>query len=148
MDNIDFVMADQRLAEKIIRQWQSYMPTIDQYIVLDNGFTLVAMHGDTPVGLIAVSYEQLPAPLDSTIEASITDIDVLDDYRRRGIARRLIDLAAERARQDGAYQLTAWSTDDKIEAIPMWKALGFGLSRVAHSMWGPEITGYFATRTL
>ena len=148
MDDIDFVMADQRLVETIIRQWQTYMPTIDQYIVLDGGFTLVAMHGDTPVGLIAIAYEQLPAPLDATIEASITDIDVLDDYRRRGIAQRLVEMATERARQDGAYQLTAWSTDDKIEAIPMWRALGFGLSRVTHAMWDEEVTGYFATRVL
>ena len=80
--------------------------------------------------------------------ASITDIDVLDDYRRRGIARRLVELAADRARQDGAYQLSAWSTDDKVEAIPMWRALGFGLSRVTHSMWDEEVTGYFAIRTL
>ena len=148
MDGIDFVMADHRLVETIIRQWHSYMPSIDQYIVLEGGFTLVAMHGDTPVELVAVSYAQLPAPLDSTVEASINDIDVLDDYRRRGIARRLIELAAERARQDGACQLSAWSTDDKIEAIPMWKALGFGLCPVTHSMWGEEITGYFATRIL
>ena len=48
----------------------------------------------------------------------------------------------------GACQLRAWSTNDKVEAIPMWKALGFTLCPVTHAMWGPQVTGYFAALRL
>ncbi len=30
----------------------------------------------------------------------------------------------------------------------MWKALGFALCPVTHTMWGPEITGYFVAKRI
>jgi len=32
--------------------------------------------------------------------------------------------------------------------IPMWKKPGFSLCPVTHSLWGPEITGYFVAKRL
>ena len=148
MEDVEFVTADQYLKERIVEEWETYMPSVGNYIVLENGFTIVAMHESKPVGLVAVSYGKLDPPLSSTIEAYIDDLEVLDGYRRRGIGRKLVELAEERATREGACQLRSWSTNDKGEAIRMWKALGFGLCPVTHAMWGPEITGYFVTKTL
>ena len=148
MQDMEFVIADQHLKEKIVDEWKTYMPSVGKYIKLENGFTIVAMQGLKPVGLVAVSYGKLNSSLPPTIEAHIDDIEVLEEYRQNGIGRKLVELVEKQATRDGAYQLRSWSTNDKKEAIPMWKALGFGLCPVTHSMWGPEITGYFVAKTL
>ena len=57
-------------------------------------------------------------------------------------------MAVERARARGVYQLRAWSSEDKTEAIPMWKALGFGLCPATTYPGGREIEGYFVTKVL
>jgi hypothetical protein len=60
----------------------------------------------------------------------------------------LIDLSILRAREHGAYQLRAWSSEDKIEAIPMWKQLGFGLCPATVFPRGQEVRGYFVIKVL
>ncbi len=60
-----------------------------------------------------------PPPLRDAFEGHIDIIGVAAAYRRQGIATRLIEIAAERAREHGAYQLRAWSSEDKTEAIPL-----------------------------
>lgn len=92
-----------------------------------DGFTIVAMDNSDPVGVISIAWRTLPPPLGAVPEAFIDLIDVDPPQRRRGIARRLLDLAADRARRHGAVQLRAWSGDDRPEAIAMWHALGFAL---------------------
>ena len=94
---------------------------------MEDGFTLLALHGDELAGMISVYWKELPAPLAGSCEAYIDILEVHKDFRRQGIAARLIGLSAERARAQGAIQLRSWSSLDKQEAIPMWKALGFGL---------------------
>ena len=72
-------------------------------------------------------WRDLPSPLTGTEKAFIDFIEVSQDYRRRGIAQRLVQMAEDRARDNGVCQIRAWSSQNKIEAIPMWKALGFSL---------------------
>jgi GNAT superfamily N-acetyltransferase len=115
---------------------------------LEDGFSIVAFHREKPVGLVSVRWQTLPSPLPPTCEGYIDIIEVVEAYRRKGIARKLIELSLARAKAHGAAQLRAWSTDDKTEAIPMWKALGVALCPTTHSMWGPEISGYFVAKRL
>jgi hypothetical protein len=60
----------------------------------------------------------------------------------------MVEIACERAVRRGAYQIRAWSSDDKIEAIPMWKALGFGLCPATEHPRGQEVKGYFVAKEL
>jgi GNAT superfamily N-acetyltransferase len=143
LSDIHFVEADEQWRPRIAREWGEWAL---RELHIHDGFTLVALHRDRPVGLISVYWRTLPAPLPPTREGYIDIIDVAAEYRRRGIARTLVDMSLERAKAAGAYQLRAWSTHDKREAIPMWKALGFGLCPTTHAMWGEEVTGYFVVR--
>ena len=62
--------------------------------------------------------------------------------------RQMLHMCVERGRTLGYYQLRGWSSDDKTEAIPMWKSLGFGLCPATTYPRGLEIEGYFVTYPL
>jgi GNAT superfamily N-acetyltransferase len=145
MSDLDFVEADEAWRERLGREWGAMVAA---HLHLSDGFSLVALHGDAPVGLIAVVWRELPPPLPPTVEAFIDIIEVRADWRRRGVARRLVALAAERARAQGAYQLRAWSSADKDAAIPMWRALGFALCPATTYPRGAAVEGYLVARVL
>ena len=116
----------------------------ERHIRLDDGYAFVALDNETPVGLIAVYRRQLPDPLSETDEGFINIIEVAESHRRRGIARRLIQISIERSREEGRHQLRAWSTTGSADdAIRMWKALGFGLCPTTEHPRGQEVKGFF-----
>jgi len=142
---LTFVDADEAMRERIGR---ALGPVAAAHMHLGNGFTLVALDADEPVGLLAVVWRALPPPLPDTVEGFIDIIEVRPAWRRRGVARQLVALAAARAGAAGAYQLRAWSSADKMEAIPMWRALGFGLCPATTYPRGESVRGYFVARPL
>ena len=50
---------------------------------------------------------------------------VLPEYRRRGIARRLVHAGHERLRNKGAVRVTALVAHDEADATALWSALGY-----------------------
>jgi GNAT superfamily N-acetyltransferase len=90
----------------------------------------------------------MPSPLTETFDGYIDILEVHKAFRRRGIATHLVGIASERAKTKGVYQIRSWSSEDKIEAIPMWKALGFGLCPSTTFPKGKEVKGYFVTKVL
>lgn len=139
---ITYTDADEALVERIGREWGEVAA---RHTHLSDGFTLVAFDGDELAGMIAIVWRELPPPLPVTTEGYIDIIEVAATHRRRGIATRLVGLAAERAREHHAHQLRAWSSDDKREAIAMWRALGFGLHPATIYPRGEAVTGYYVT---
>ena len=83
-----------------------------------------------------------------TYEGFIDILEVHKDFRHRGIATQLIDMSLERVKEKGVYQVRSWSSLDKAEAIPMWKALGFGLCPATTFPKGQEVKGYFVVKLL
>ena len=137
--------ADPALQQQIAAEWGEVAA---RHMHFADGFSVVALAGGNPVGLISVYWRPLPPPLLETCEGYIDIIEVRPGFRRRGIARRLVEIAIERAKAHDAYQLRAWSSDDKMEAIPMWKALGFGLCPATVTSRGQEVKGYFVTKPI
>jgi len=121
---------------------------IGRHIRLEDGFAFAALDGDRPVGIIAVYRRRLPPPLLQTDEGFINIIEVSEGYRRQGIGTRLVELSLERCRALRLHQVRAWSSEDKTEAIPMWKALGFALCPATEHPRGLEVKGYFVARQL
>lgn len=115
----------------------------ERHIRLSDGFAFVALDGEIPVGLIAVYRRCLPPPLSETYEGFINIIEVSEVHRRRGIGRRLIEMSIERCRIQKLHQIRGWSSEDKTEAILMWKASGFALCPATEHHQGLEIKGYF-----
>jgi GNAT superfamily N-acetyltransferase len=139
---ISYIDAGELVRERIGREWGEIYA---RHMHTSDGFSIVARDGDEPVGLIAIAWRELPPPLPATSEAFIDIIEVRPAYRRRGIASELVSRALARAREHGAYQLRAWSSDDKTEAIPLWRKLGFGLCPATIYPGGQAVPGYFVT---
>ncbi|HEX2997851.1 MAG TPA: GNAT family N-acetyltransferase [Anaerolineales bacterium] len=142
---IIFVDADEELKNRLAQEWGEKAA---RHMHLEDGFSILAMKENALVGLISVYWKILPPPLPETCEGYIDILEVHKDFRRRGIAAQLIDLSMQRAREKGVYQMRSWSSLDKTEAIPMWKALGFGLCPATTFPKGQEVKGYFVSKLL
>jgi len=143
--NIKFVKADEALKSRVAEEWGEKAA---RHMHLEDGFSLLALQDKKLVGLISMYWKTLPAPLPETCEGYIDILEVHKEYRRRGVATQLIDISFEYAKAKGAYQIRSWSSLDKTEAIPMWKALGFGLCPAITFPKGQEVKGYFVTKLL
>jgi GNAT superfamily N-acetyltransferase len=143
--NILYTDADEILRERIAREWGEMQA---RHIHLGDGFALVALAGDQLAGMISIAWKTLPPPLPETAEAFIDIIEVAPGFRRSGIASRLVELSSERAKTHEAYQVRAWSSEDKTEAIPLWKYLGFGMCPATTFPRGQEVKGYFVAKVL
>ncbi|MBI4671451.1 MAG: GNAT family N-acetyltransferase [Chloroflexi bacterium] len=143
--DIHFLDADEEWVARVANEWGEKAA---RHIHITDGFSIAAVHKELLVGLIAVQWRTLPQPLLETHDAYIDFLEVRKEYRRRGIARHLIELAEERSRKENVYQLRAWSSEDKTQAIPMWQALGFGLCPAKTWAQGQEVRGYFVAKVL
>ena len=142
---IHYVEGDDALRQRIASEWGDVAA---RHMHLSNSCTIVAVAGNQPIGLIAAHWRRLPDPLREVDEGYIDIIEVREAFRRQGLASRLIALALERARERGAYQLRAWSSTDKTEALAMWNALQFGLCPATTYPQGQAVSGFFVTRVL
>ena len=138
-----FIDADEALKIRVMKEWGENSA---RHMHLEDGFSILAMDENNLVGLISVYWRTLPPPLPETCEGYIDILEVHRDFRRKGIATCLIDLSLERGHEKGVYQMRAWSSLDKREAIAMWKALGFGLCPATTYPNGQEVMGYFVTK--
>jgi GNAT superfamily N-acetyltransferase len=142
---LTFSDADETMRDRVGAEWGEKAA---RHMHLTEGFSIIALEGEILVGLISVYAKTLPAPLDESFDWYIDILEVSKDYRRRGIASHLIELAIQRAKAAGVYQIRSWSSEDKIEAIPMWRALGFGLCPATTHPQGKEVKGYFVAKVL
>jgi len=140
-----YLDADENLKNRIGAEWGEKAA---RHMHLTDGFSTVAFHADRIVGLVSVYWKKLPFPLVESFDWYIDILEVHKDYRRKGIATHLIEMACERAKESYMYQIRSWSSEDKIEAILMWKALGFGLCPAVTYPQGKEVKGYFVAKVL
>ena len=117
------------------------------HLHFNDGFSFIALQDEKKaVGIISVNWRYMNPPLNNTREAYIDIIEVHKDFRKNGIASKLVDLTAKYARRQGAHQLRAWSSYDKIEALHMWRKLGFGLVPTVEEE--SKVEGYYVTYQL
>jgi GNAT superfamily N-acetyltransferase len=114
-------------------------------------FTLVARWGDEPVGSISVCTDDVDAEF-ADRGPWLTGVYVLGAARNLGLGRRLLDLAADRARQAGAAEL--WLHTG--EAARFYERCGYAVARPKTSpredavLWRPltpPTTSPFTTAT-
>jgi GNAT superfamily N-acetyltransferase len=145
--HVVYRQADRPLARQIVRQWRKVFAAVEEYIILENGFTVAALRGRRIVGVVSAKWQTMAPPLGGLGETYIWYIEVAPDLRRQGIATGLLREAELRAAEHGDYQLRAWSSSDKVEALHMWAALGYGLcpGTVTSSRTGERVHGYWVT---
>jgi GNAT superfamily N-acetyltransferase len=145
VSTLTYFDADENLKNRIGAEWGE---KAIKHMHLIDGFSTIAFDDDIIVGLISVYRKRLPFPLVESFDWYIDILEVHKDYRRKGIGTHLIKTACDRAKESGVYQIRSWSSEDKIEAILMWKALGFGLCPAITYPQGKEVKGYFVVKVL
>lgn len=142
---INFIEANEAWRLRIEQEWGQ---TAARHMHLSHGFSILALSEGLAVGLISVYWKRLPVPLQQESDAYVDILEVQRDFRRQGIARRLIALSMQRARAEGLAQIRAWSSEDKTDAIHLWRALGFGLCPATTYPNGQAINGFFVVKLL
>lgn len=144
-DEVTLLELDAGWLPRIAEEWGQKAA---RHLHFEDGFTLAASCEGQAVGLVSSYWRWLPAPLEETKELYIDILEVRPPYRRRGIARRLIAETVRRAMEGGVYQVRSWSSSDKLEALPMWRRLSFGLVPATTYPRGQPVEGFFVTRVL
>jgi len=98
----------------------------DLFALLDSGssFLFIARHPDETspiVGMLTLSVYRVPTGIRSIIE----DVVVDDTYRKRGIARAMMEHAITTAREAGANGISLTSNPLRVEANRFYLTLGF-----------------------
>lgn len=139
-NGIKIVTIEAALLKELAESWGEKAA---RHLHFDNGFSLGARHEEQWVGLISSYFQALPPPLEKTKELYIDFLEVRPNFRRMGIANTLIQHTIQRAREHQAYQVRSWSSVDKLEAIHMWRKLGFGLYPATTYPKGQAVQGYY-----
>lgn len=125
MENIIYREIMPEEVPAIVRKFGEYVREYSCIRSGDSSHALAAFHGEQPVGFISAHVESLIPPLEDKEDFLIDAIEVDSAFRRRGIARKLIEKTEEWAKKRGYRQIRSWSSDDKKEAISMWYAEGY-----------------------
>lgn len=83
-------------------------------------------HAGTPQGLCVVRIDHAPPILEETERAEITDVGVRPEWRRRGIARRLVEAAQRWVAERGVSRIEIQIAHGNVEGQAFWRAMGFG----------------------
>lgn len=153
--NIVYKEIDESIEKQIVNIWGDWVTEWGCLHYGDGCYSLAALVDGVPVGFISTYPLQLPEPLDMYCDAYIDDLEVAENYRRKGIASTLLSMTEEWAKAYGYRQIRSWSSDDKLEAIPMWYALGYGVCpaimrgvSVIKEFIGKPIHGFYVSKVL
>ena len=82
--------------------------------------------GGTPEGLCIVRIDRAPPILEETERAEITDVGVRPEWRRRGVARRLVEAAQAWVQGRGVARIEIQVAAGNREGQAFWRSLGYG----------------------
>ena len=108
---------------------KTFGPKIEKYHMVQfkkNCFNIGAFEGNKLVGMIAI-YERTQIEPINQKEAFIAYIEVLKEYRRKGIATHLVKRAEQWAKKTGYYQIGAWSDLEAQNMILLAKNQKFSM---------------------
>ena len=120
----------------------------------DGCYVAAALLNEEVVGFASLGPAELIPPLSGCISACIMDIEVEDDFQRKGIGRTLVGMLEDWAKNYGYRQVWAWSSQKNVEAIQMWYALDYGMCpavMLGESAIGDpndKIVGYYVVKIL
>lgn len=83
----------------------------------ENGAYCICLDGDTVCGIAAAVF--------GGDEANITNVAVLDRFRRRGIARKLMHLLLDTSRDRGCTAAFLEVADGNDAAVSLYQGMGF-----------------------
>lgn len=153
--NIIYKEIDTALEDAVVAQYGDWVREYE-CLVRGAGCRLIAaMDGDVVAGFAALHPEQWIAPLENYSDGFIEVIEVAKAYQRQGIGSTLVKLLEEYAASYGYYQIRAWSSSDKVEALNMWRKLNYCMcpaamlgQSVCEGYENQQIVGYYYAKLL
>jgi len=145
---ITYQEIDTYLLEKISLHYGEYAK---KHIHIGNdSYSLAAICNDIPVGFISTYTLNLATPISEEKDAYIDVIEVDEKYQRMSIASEMLVRTEEWAKKLGLLQIRAWSSQDKVEAIHMWRCLGYGLcpAKIWVEWCKEAVDGYYVVKQL
>ena len=113
MSEIIFKEINPEIEKQIVGIWGDWVVKYGCLHYGDGCYSLAALCDGKPVGFISAYPLQLPEPLQAYRDAYIDDIEVHEDFKRQGIARKLLSMTEQWAKDYGYRQIRAWSSEDK-----------------------------------
>jgi GNAT superfamily N-acetyltransferase len=121
----------------------------DSFIVLDDDHhSIIALAEGRPIGLVVAKQHLLPEPLSDIREVYIDVIEVHTDFQRRGIGTELMRHVTDWALGIEAQQIRAWSEEIRVEALQLWKKLGFSFSVNSFQPGEDDRYGFYISRRI
>jgi ribosomal protein S18 acetylase RimI-like enzyme len=111
------ILPDRYLDHEIVGERRRYWS--EALAAPTGGFVLIACHGKTPSGFIAVTRDGEPG-----FDAVIDSLHVAAASRGTGLGRRLMGQAAARLLEDGASSVCLRVFDANTDAIRFYRRLG------------------------
>ena len=130
---------------------EQYGDMLASHVKLDeNSYSVAIVLDDLVIGFISTYMKNLSAPLEGDKEAYINVIEIHPDHRNKGYATKLIQMTEAHFRSEGIKQIRAWSSEDKYEAINLWKKLHYGLSPASIISEKTEeiVKGYYVVKKI
>jgi len=149
LKQFEIVEIDDTLAERIRIEFRQ--EAFDHLRFREVGISFASMEGENIAGFISLTWKEFPYTFEEPPKEAYIDIlEVRPEYRRQGIAKKLIDKCESVARTENCYQLRSWSSEDKTEAIAMWKKYNFGMNpqTIVSGRTGENVNGYFVTKPI
>jgi GNAT superfamily N-acetyltransferase len=87
---------------------------------------LVWDEGGDLLGFCAAQIEAAPPIVAERARAEITDLFVCEDFRRRGIGRRLVETVTDWLRERGVPRVEVRVAVRNAQGQAFWRALGYG----------------------
>jgi ribosomal protein S18 acetylase RimI-like enzyme len=109
----------------------AYLTYLQAECAAQDGEIFLAFCGPTLVGFVCIVTNRRGAPDDPARHAFVHDLFVGPADRRRGIARRLMEMAEAFARSRGVFEVRLAVLEGNEEARAFYDALGFrGYARI------------------
>lgn len=117
--SISYKEIDTFIEEAIGEQYGDWVREYGCLVRGEGCYLIAAVDIETVVGFAALRPSRWIAPLEQYFDGFIEVIEVAEAYRRQGIGSTLVKFLEDYARTYSYYQIRAWSSDDKVEAMNM-----------------------------
>ena len=146
---------DATIEDAIVAQYGNWVRHYNCLVRGDGCYLIAALDGEMVAGFAALHPGQWIVPLEQHSDGFIEVIEVAKAYRRQGIGSTLVKMLEEYAASYGYYQIRAWSSDDKVEALNMWRKLNYCMcpaamlgESVCEGYENKQIVGYYYAKLL
>ncbi len=108
-------------------------------------FALVAEAEEQVIAFV-LAYQKKQSPGNSV--GHIVTIDVVEEFRARGIGNRLMESAEQRLRQNGAGRIILEVGTENEPALRFYKARGYAIKRLLRNYYADGADGYLMEKAL